>query len=762
MFERLFNVPFETFRQGDFVFLGRVPIEALLLVLAGLAGVVWLRYRRAGSRGVRRSGRALLALRVAALVLLFLLLAVPAIRLPTPPKVAFTAVLVDTSRSMSIADVGTGDPKRTRLDAAKELLAGNPSEGLLKRLGDASQVLVYGFDREAVRVADLSSLRAEGSATDIFRAVRDMEAELRGLPLAAVVMLTDGCRNEGGSPEEAAKLLKARRVPLHVVGLGNPSPPKDFEVVRVFAPKRVRRNTEVEVYATVRHTDFHDPFPLEISRAGTRLLTRTVDPAQGGDDLKRVRFAFTPDVEGTATYRVSIPPGKGEAITDNNSREFVLEIQDDRLPVLYIEGSPRLEYRFLRRALFRDRDFRLVGLLRLASDRFYVQGANEAERYLDAGFPDASDPRARERLFAFEAVILGDIEAGYFSPGQLALLEEFVRVRGGGLLMLGGVNSFGLGRYAGTPVGKMLPLDVSPNHPPYTDERYDARATDEGLAHPVMRLVSDEEANQRLWEKAPPLIGLTPVRKVKPGAQVLLARADGGLPVLAVQNYGQGRVAAFTSGGSWFWQVSMPASDEFHEKFWKQLVRWLAVGAKERLTAGTDADVYPRGKAVILRATVLEKDLRPVNDAALIATVTDPLGNTEEIPMDWILSEEGVYQCRYVPAEEGNYGAAVRVQGWDLPPAETGFEVSEPFVEFSSAGLKENLLRGMARSTGGRYFSYEGAAELADVVAREARSVTETAVKPVDKEIWDTPVLFTLLLLVMGTEWFVRRRTGLA
>jgi uncharacterized membrane protein len=446
-----------------------------------------------------------------------------------------------------------------------------------------------------------------------------------------------------------------------------------------------------------------------------------------------------------------------EKVTDNNFKDFVLEIEDDRLPVLYIEGSPRMEYRFLRRALFRDHDFRLVGLLRLASDRFYIQGANPAEAYLAKGFPTTA-----EQLFAFKAVILGDIEAPYFSREQLALLDEFVKDRGGGLLMLGGVNSFGLGKYAGTPVGKMLPLEVSPNDPPYSDEQYSAKATDDGLAHPMMRLLQDPEANQKLWEKAPPLIGITPIRKVKPGAQLLLARQDGGLPVLAVQTYGQGRVGAFTSGGSWYWQVSMPASDEFHEKFWKQLVRGLSVGAKERLAVATDADIYPRGRPVLVRATALEKDLRPVNDATVIATVTNPLGNKEAIPMDWILSEEGVYVCRYVPNDEGHYAVSVRVQGWDLPPAESAFEVSEPYVEFSSAGLKEDTLRGMARLAGGRYFSYAEAKDLPDLVSRQVRAATDAGLQPIDRQIWDTPLVFTLLLVMLAAEWFVRRRSGLA
>ena len=762
VFEALFRYPLRTFSEGSLVFLNRLPVEVLVLIFAGVAALVWLLYRGVRGKGTGKRNRLLVGLRVAALAILFILLATPALRLANPPQAAFTAVLVDTSRSMSIADAGPAGATKPRADVARELLRGGQGRGLLKGLADVSKVVVYTFDSEPRRAGAADDFRPTGVTTNLFRAVRDMEAELRGLPLAAVVMVTDGCRNEGGAGEDAARLLGARRVPLHVVGLGNPTPPKDYEVVRVFAPKQVRRNSEVEVYATVRHTDFRDPFDVVVSRGDVVLKTARVTPPVGDEDVERVRIAFTPDFEGAATYKVAIAPGAGETNTSNNSKEFVLETQDDRLPVLYIEGSPRMEYRFLRRALYRDQDFRLIGLLRLAKDRFYVQGANEAEKFLAKGFPDASDPKARQQLFAFEAIILGDIEAAYFTPEQLALLEEFVRVRGGGLLMLGGVNSFGLGKYAGTPVGKMLPLDVSAQDAPYSDEQFAAKVTEEGLTHPLMRLVPDADENQRLWEKAPPLIGITPIRKVKAGAAVLLVQEKGGLPVLAAQNYGQGRVAGFTSGGSWFWQVSRPATEEFHAKFWKQLVRWLAVGAKQRLTVEPDADVYPRGKAVIVKATVCEKDLRPVNDAAVTATVTNPAGNTEEIPMDWILSQDGVYQCRYMPGEEGNYAVSVKVQGWDLAPGKAAFEVSEPYVEFSSAGLKEDLLRGMAKMTGGRYFSEAEAPGLVEAVAQDVKKANEAGARPVDREIWDMPWLPVLLFGLLATEWFLRRRKGLA
>ncbi|MCX5672076.1 MAG: VWA domain-containing protein, partial [Planctomycetota bacterium] len=275
---------------------------------------MWYLYRRASRGGQSRHHRVLLALRLVALALLFVLLAVPAIRMTRPPRAVFTAVLVDSSRSMSIADVGAGDAKKSRFDAARQLLSGPDADAILKRIADVSKVVVYSFDGEARRAGNLAALKPAGASTNLFRAVRDMEAELRGLPLASVVLVTDGCRNEGGTGEDAARLLKARRVPLYAVGLGNPNPPKDYEVVRVFAPKRVRRNTEVEVYATVRHTDYKQPFDVIVSRGTTPLVTRRVEPAGGEDDVERIRLALTPDFEGSATYKVAIPPGPGEAV----------------------------------------------------------------------------------------------------------------------------------------------------------------------------------------------------------------------------------------------------------------------------------------------------------------------------------------------------------------------------------------------------------------------------------------------------------------
>jgi len=756
--EKLFNLSPESIHDGQLTFTGLVPARILILALPLLFAAIWFAYRTVSQRTTTKAWRTILALRLALIAVLLFLLAGPTMRVMRSRSEVFTAVLIDTSRSMATPDVEAGSAAPiARIDAAKQVLLGSgTNEGLVKALSKNGKVLVYGFDENVRRITSNEQLKADGLFTDIFRGVRDMETELRGMPLAAVVLISDGGRNMGGTTADAAQVLAARGVPLYTVGVGNPNPPNDYEVVSVVAPKRVRRDSEIEVQITVRHAGYKDPFDMTISRGQTVMATRKVVPS-ADTDLEQIKMVFTPDLEGKATYTVSIPPGKDEKNTTNNKRDFDVEIRDDRLPVLYVEGSPRLEYRFLRRALYNDPDFRLVGLLRIGDKRFYVQGANDSEAFLSKGFPTTP-----EQLNAFQAIILGDIETGYFSPDQLKMLRDFVSTRGGGLIMLGGVNSFGLGNYANTPVADMLPMQITAKDGAYSDEQYKAKVMQGIVAHPVMQLSLDREANRVLWSQAPPLVGLTPVAGIKPGAMSLLTHEPDNKPVLAVQNFGEGRVAAFTSGGSWYWRVSVPSTVEFYEKFWRQLVRWLAVGAKEQLTAETDSDVYAPTKPVILRATALAKDLHPIDDANVIATVTDPLGNHEDVTMDWILSEEGVYQAPYVPQDEGDYRVSVRVEGADVKPVEVDFRVSEPMVESANVGLKEDALKDMAKIAHGRYYSFNEANQLPDEIAKSVAAEKMSGIKPEDKELGDSPALFILVFGLMIAEWIVRRRSNLS
>ena len=192
------------------------------------------------------------------------------------------------------------------------------------------------------------------------------------------------------------------------------------------------------------------------------------------------------------------------------------------------------------------------------------------------------------------------------------------------------------------------------------------------------------------------------------------------------------------------------------------MIRWLVVGAKDHLSIETDADTYARRDPVTVKASVFGTDLRPKNDARVTATVTDPLGNHEEIPMDWILSEEGVYQCRYVPDTEGDHTVSVAVSGLDAKPAVKSFLVAEPTIEFSDAGLKRDSLKEMARLAGGAYYEYPQVAGLAEHLRQDAAAAQARGTVPQLLPLWDMPALFLALLALVTAEWWIRRRSGLA
>ncbi len=750
LFEMLFNHSPADFARGKWVFTSPLPGELRLALCVVLLGLVFWLYRRAS---VAKTGtrRWLMGLRFAIVGLLLFVLGAPALRISEPNKESlFTAVLVDTSRSMTVPDVAGG----SRIAAAQSaLFAGE--KAVVPQLADKSQVVLYTFSDQVRRATDRDVADAAGARTDLYGSIRSVDAELRSVPLGAVVLVTDGSRNTGGAAMDAARLLEARGTPLYVLGVGDPNPPRDLEVVQVLAPAVVPVGSQADIDVTVRHTGFAEPFDLLLKRGEELVLTRKITP-EPGSDLQRVRLSITPDSQGSTAYKVEVPAAEGEAIAQNNARDFLINCKDDRLPVLYVEGSPRMEYRFLRRALVRDPTFRLVGQLRLNTGRFYLQGAGPDEKHLAEGFPDSM-----EKLSAFKAIVLGDVEASYFTSQQQQMIEDFVKLRGGGLLMLGGVNSFGPGGYASTPVGRALPVTMSPGDGAYSDQQFAAQVAGP-LDHPVMRLSLDPVESKLLWDNAPPLIGVTPTAGLKAGATLLLQQPQSRRPVLAVQNYGQGRAAAFTSGGSWYWQVSRPSTDEFHARFWKQLVRWLAVGAQDMLTISTDASVYSRGDPVTLTASVLGKDLRPLNDAVVTATITDALGNKHDVPMDWILSQEGVYTARFAPDQLGQYQVSVQVEGWTSPPAEAAFVASDSTIEFADASLKRDLLRDMAERTKGKYFDIADASQLPPAVIDGMRSAALSTTTPKELPLWDMPVLLVLAIGLLGAEWLVRRRSGLS
>src|SRR6185503_9897342 len=234
-----------------------------------------------------------------------------------------------------------------------------------------------------------------------------------------------------------------------------------------------------------------------------------------------VRVTFTANDAGARLFRFTVPVQTDEQVTQNNSRDALVEVSDRREKVLYLEGEPRFEAKFIRRAVEDDKNLQVVILQRTAEDKYLR---------LDVGSPDelvGGFPKTREELFAYRAVILGSVEAASFSPDQLRMLADFVSKRGGGLLMLGGRRSFAEGGWAGTPVAEVLPVEIDQPARGKTEgadyvAQVTTRPTRAGLNDPVTQLGDSEKTTAAKWEAMPIVTTVNPIRSVKPGATVLL------------------------------------------------------------------------------------------------------------------------------------------------------------------------------------------------------------------------------------------------
>jgi hypothetical protein len=270
-------------------------------------------------------------------------------------------------------------------------------------------------------------------------------------------------------------------------------------------------------------------------------------------------------------------------------------------------------------------------------------------------------------------------------------------------------------------------------------------------------------------------MGHNPTAGLKPGAVPLMENIQTHEPVLAVENYGVGRTAAFTTGGSWYWRMNRPAGDELHQRFWKQLIRWLAVGSKPKLSTELKT-LYSIGEPVRISVAVLGNSLEPVNDAAVRARVEDPFGRVEEFPLEWILVENGVYEGTWSPRDPGEHKLTINAD-YAAPASRnvtpdaskndvklqtaTSFLVGESYVEFSPGWQNAPLLQELAERTGGRYYTEADASRMAADIEHQVRASAASNPKVTEHTLWDMPIVFLVLFLTLSAEWLLKRRSGL-
>ncbi len=761
MFETLFELLFKyrplVFRQGDFVLASPWSLLLISVVIVVGTAVTLSTYARARGKSTPVDRNILSALRLMALATVVFCLFRPVLVLSSiVPQQNFLGILIDNSRSMEIAD-RDNEPRHTFVDRSFE----SETSRLRAALADRFALRFFKFSSATERLTDLNELDYEGTRTDLGSALNRARDELSGVPLSGLVVVSDGADNSESVLTESLRGLSTDGIPVYTVGLGHEAFERDIQLSRVEMPRSVLQGTSLVIDVVIGQVGYSGTsIVVQAEDEGRLVSTEDVQlPANG--EPATVRMRLTATETGPRIFRFSVPVQAGEMVTQNNVREVLIVVEDRREKILYFEGEPRFEVKFVRRAVADDENLQVVVLQRTADNKYLRLDVDDADT-LVGGFP-----KTREELFQYRGLILGSIEARYFTPDQLRMIASFVNQRGGGFLMLGGRSAFAEGGYVGTPIADILPVVLGEpllidGEPAFTE--ITVSPTRAGQTHPVMQVDDTEEASAKRWKNLPAVSSLNPIFETKPGATTLLtgtSESDERI-VLAFQRYGAGKTLALPIQDSWMWQMhaDVAPDDMTHELFWRRMLRWLVDGVPDQVVASVRRDHVEPGEPIELLTEVVDGTYLRMNNSQVIAEMTSPSGDFVEIPLDWTTERDGEYKGHITPTEEGLYRIRVEATNNDnlVGTDMAYFFASASDDEFFDSAMRAPLLRRIADETSGQFYTVDTVESLPEDIAYTGAGITIVE----ELELWDMPILLLLLIVLVGSEWGYRRIRGLS
>lgn len=789
-------------------------LPALMIGVAGVLLAVWIGRSRQAALKIAT------ACRVAGWLLICACLVNPLWSSARPRKGAnVLAVVTDASRS-HLVSVEDGV---TRSDRFAELLNTGESReanGWLNRIEQDFELQRYVTGDRLQRVDNFEQQEFDLPASNLCTALEQLQQRFEGQPLAGVVLLSDGNATDSFEPLDSLKTL----APVFPVVFPEKISAADVGIGSVTVNQTAFDDAPVTIAVQTRQIGAEGRnVKLTLLDEDRTPLKTKIQPA---DSDSTVRFQVRPEQGGTVFYHARVDlldendePVTAEATLINNERMVAVDRGSEKRRVLYVSGRPNWEFKFLRRAVETDPQTDLVGLIRIArreakfdfrgregeSSNSLFRGFDEteqelAEEYdepvliglgtkddeLDGGFPEEA-----EELFAYDALIVDDLEARFFTADQLQLIYEFVAKRGGGFLMMGGQESFRQGQYDRTPIGELLPIDL---HRDVAAPAGPVRLslTRDGWLQPWIRLRSDEAAETKRLDQMPEFLTLNATSFIRPGAVVMSTVQDSGgsqYPALVTQRFGRGRAAALCVGDFWRWRMNEgrrkleeyslqlldpsarpvppggdPAEDlNDHARACRQMVRWLVADVPKRLDVSVSPEPALGTGTVKLVADLKGRDFEVREDADVKFTITKPSG--EQLSMAGEPSEQtaGQFEAVVFGVEPGAWQASVVAtlnEPDELPEelrAQVGWASQPDQQEMSSVTTNQRLLEDIATTTGGRVIDSTKLDEFVNDLSRSDAPLVEVWSWPVWHQWW----IFAIAVGCFVSDWTIRRRHGL-
>ncbi len=665
-----------------------------------------------------------------------------------------TVMQLDTKQRQAIAS-------SSRLDLGKSVLT-QSGRKIFESLGESLDVSYHAFgqslrlisDNEVMITEDLMGLEAKEPGTSITASLEAV-ASSGGIPLAGIVLLSDGIDNAKSQRSEVVlQNLGVRGIPVYTVPIGL-TDPDDVSIRNIVMQEVAYSGDKVPVLVQIQSKGYERRTArLAVLLNDRRVYSRIVR-FDGGLQFEEVDFRVDVYEKGAAQIDVIIEPFDDEISTVNNRVSRSVRIVNEKVNVLYIEGNARWEYRYLRAILKRDPRINATFIASNVGPEVARNSPEHIERF----------PNDREDAFQYDLVILGDVDASFFTDDELRLLEELIRDRGASLLMLCG-PMYSPGSYTGTPVQAMLPVrfDTEAGWKKIAESVYPV-LTREGRSSLVMTLENEVELNDRIWSRMAPMDQLPPLLSAKPGATVLAVLSDStardqSYPLVAWQRYGTGKCMSIASDR--LWRLRYRTGDKYHWRVWSQCIQFMTLsrlmGEHKRIRLETDRSVYAVDGQCRLYAHVLDDSFDPVVQPVFEVYVLSIDGGQAKqlVSLRPDKSQPGLYEGYFAPPDPGRYRLEANENDQRVSST-TEFQVADVRQELIDTDMSLAHLQRIANLTGGASLGIRELSKLSSLV--NDRLIT-TKVRS-ERPLWDNSLVVLLLVALLGAEWILRRRYDL-
>jgi uncharacterized membrane protein len=627
-------------------------------------------------------------------------------------------------------------------------------------------VQLYTFDSDLHSVeltgGTLELGKPDGEQTAMGAVLDDLLRREAGKRLAGVILIGDGAQRaiapRDTRPQAPARMMADLGYPLFTVPLGQSrglGQARDLAIEDLRVPQHIFVKNQLDVAGTARVEGYVNQSLLsqllfETTQGKMEVVSsKQLKAATDGERLP-INLEYVPDVPGEYKVTLKLQTLPGEIVTTNNEMSTFVTVLKGGLNALYIEGTPRVEQKFIRRSLDASPDIK-VDYVRLDAQKRQTRPVD-----MDQWFKPGK----------YDVYILGDVDSTAFTPQELGDLAAAVN-RGAGLIMLGGLHSFGAGGYGNTPLADALPVSFDREDRQNFGEKLRTdlhvsgslrlQPTPIGLGQSLMKLAAGD-ANASTWAALPPLDGANRFRHLKPGAQTL---ADAGnTPLLVAKDFGAGRVLAFAGDSTWHWWLKGFAAQ--HKRFWRQTVLWLA--RKDETTEGNvwvalDQRRYAPGNRVGFTLGARTAQGEEITDALFDVRVTQPGGSSGPAR---VVRQGTETQGTFLDTEKpGDYQIQVTASqaGKELGKTQARFLVHDQDLELENPAADRGTMEQLASITGGRTVAPELLSQLLDELREGVRKFeTETQTR---YTLWDTWPFFFVFVGLLISEWFFRKRWGL-